>query len=145
MAVDVRPEVVIAASRAAIAAYMFDPANDLAWTGGITSSRPAQAGPLVPGARVERTARFLGREFSYEYVVTAAEPDQFVELAVNRPFPMQIRYELSDSPSGGGTVTAIHAVGSPGGFFGLFTPLMRGKVRSSIAADLGRLKAILES
>ena len=44
---------------------MFDPANDLAWTGGITASRPAQDGPLVAGATVERTARFLGPSFTY--------------------------------------------------------------------------------
>ena len=42
--------------RAQVAAFMFDPANDLAWTGGITASRPAQDGPLVAGATVERTA-----------------------------------------------------------------------------------------
>jgi hypothetical protein len=43
------------------------PANDLRWTGGIQSSRPAQQGPLVAGSTVERTARFLGRTFTYGY------------------------------------------------------------------------------
>src|SRR5689334_17589541 len=52
------------AGRAAtVAALMFDPRNDLRWTGGITASRPAQPGPLVKGATVERTAGFLGRSF----------------------------------------------------------------------------------
>src|ERR1044072_8229545 len=44
------------------------PANDLRWTGGITPSTPAQPGPLVQGATVERTAKFLGRAFTYGYV-----------------------------------------------------------------------------
>ena len=121
---------------------MFDPANDLAWTGGITASRPAQDGPLVAGATVERTARFLGRSFTYGYVVTKHEPDRLVELEVERPFPMVVTYELDDDAQG--TLVAIHASGSPGRFFGWATPLMTGQVRKSIAADLARLKHCLE-
>ena len=78
MAVDVRPEVLVHRPRAEVAAFMFDPANDLRWTGGITASRPAQPGPLVNGATVERTASFLGRTFRYGYVVTEHEPDRLV-------------------------------------------------------------------
>jgi len=59
MAIDVRQEVLIHRARPHGAAFMFDPANDLAWTGGITASRPAHPGPLVTGATEERTARFL--------------------------------------------------------------------------------------
>jgi hypothetical protein len=119
MAVDVRPEVLVHRPRAEVAAFMFDPANDLRWTGGITSSRPAQPGPLVEGATVERTASFLGRRF-----------------------PMRVRYELQDAPEG--TLVAIHAVGTPGRFFGWATPVMARQVRKSIAGDLGRLRAVLE-
>jgi hypothetical protein len=122
---------------------MFDPANDLRWTGGITDSRPAQPGPLVPGATVERTARFLGRTFTYGYVVTAQEPDRLLEMRVDRPFPMLVRYELDDRD--GETVAAIRATGSPGRFFGWATPLMRRQVHKSIAADLGRLRDCLEN
>jgi hypothetical protein len=56
----IRPGVLIHRARSDVAAFMFDPANDLAWTGGITASTPAQPGSLVAGASVERTARFLG-------------------------------------------------------------------------------------
>jgi hypothetical protein len=122
---------------------MFDPANDLRWTGGITSSTPARPGPLVAGAMVERTARFLGRTFRYGYVVSGHEPDRLVELQVERPFPMTVRYELADAD--GGTEVAIHAIGTPGRFFGWATPLMAWQVRRSIAADLGRLRACLET
>jgi hypothetical protein len=38
----------------------------------------------------------------------------------------------------------IHATGTPGHFFGWATPLMARRVRSSIAADLGRLRDCLE-
>ena len=47
-----------------------------------------------------RTARFLGRTFDYGYVVTRDEPDRLVELRVERPFPMQVTYELEDAPGG---------------------------------------------
>jgi Polyketide cyclase / dehydrase and lipid transport len=142
MAVDERPVVLVRRPRRDVAAFMFDPRNDLRWTGGITASRPAQPGPLVKGATVERTARFLGRSFTYGYVVTRHEPDRLVELKVDRPFPMLVRYELDDATDG--TLVAIHAVGSPGRFFGWATPLMTRQVRRSITADLERLRACLE-
>ncbi len=122
---------------------MFDPANDLRWTGGITSSRPDQPGRLREGSTVVRTARFLGRTFDYRYVVTRDEPDRLVELRVDRPFPMHVTYELEDAP--GGTSVAIRAAGSPGRFFGWATPLMTRQVRRSITADLERLRASLET
>ncbi len=144
MAIDVRPEVLVHRPRPDVAAYMFDPTNDLAWTGGITASRPTQPGPLVQGAIVERTARFLGRTFTYGYLVTVHEPDRLVELKVDKPFPMLVRYELDDAPEGA-TLVAIHAVGSPGRFFGWATPIMARMVRRSITADLDRLRHQLET
>ena len=143
MTVDVRPEVVVQRPRNEVAAFMFDPANDLRWTGGITASRPSRDGPLVTGATVERVARFLGRSFTYGYVVTQHEPGRLVQLEVERPFPMLVRYELEDDPTG--TRVAIHASGSPGRFFGWATPLMTRQVRKSITADLARLKRCLET
>ncbi len=142
MSVDVRPTVLVRAPRADVAAFMFDPANDLRWTGGITSSRPDRPGPLGEGSTVVRTARFLGRTFDYGYVVTAHEPERLVQMTVERPFPMVVRYELADAP--GGTSVAIHAAGSPGRFFAWATPVMARQVRRSIAADLERLRACLE-
>jgi hypothetical protein len=126
-----------------VAAFMFDPSNDLRWTGGITSSTPSQPGPLVEGATVERTARFLSRRFTYGYVVTRHEPDRMVELTVERPFPMTVRYELSGDTDS--TLVTIHATGNPGRYFRWATPLMARKVRNSIAADLERLRTCLET
>src|SRR3954465_6714822 len=100
MAVDVRPAVLVHRPRGDVAAFMFDPGNDLRWTGGITSSTPAQPGPLVAGGTVKRTARFLGRTFTYGYVVTRHEPDRLVELTVDRPFPMTAPSEPAEPPDG---------------------------------------------
>jgi len=142
MTVDVRPTTLIRRPRAEVGKFMFDPAHDMQWTGGITASRPAQPGLLALGSTVERDATFLGRTFTYGYVVTALEPDTMVELRVDRPFPMLVRYELEDRPEG--TLVAIHAAGTPGRFFGWATPLMRRAVNKNIAADLERLRLCLE-
>ena len=142
MTVDVRPTIVIRRPRAEVATFMFDPANDTRWTGGITDSRPAQPGRLVEGAVVERDAKFLGRSFTYGYVVIDHDDDALVEMRVDRPFPMRVRYELADHPEG--TLAAIHSSGSPGRFFGWATPLMSRMVHKSIAADLQRLRDCLE-
>lgn len=143
MTVDVTPSVLIHRAPAEVAAFMFDPANDLRWTGGITASTPARPGPLVAGATVERTAKFLGRTFTYGYTVTRHEPDRLVELTVDRPFPMTVRYELAEHPDG--TLVTIHATGNPGRFFGWATPLMARRVHKNIAADLARLRDCLET
>jgi hypothetical protein len=143
MTVDVRPSVLVRRSPAEVAAFMFDPANDLRWTGGITASTPTQPGPLVEGATVVRTARFLGRRFTYGYLVTRHEPNRLVELKVDRPFAMTVRYELDEQPDG--TLVTIHATGTPGRFFGWATPLLARQVRRNIAADLGRLRDCLET
>ena len=75
--------------------------------------------------------------------MTEHQPDQLVELKVDRPFPMLVRYELDDAPEG--TLVAIHATGTPGGFFGWASPMMAGQVSKSITGDLHRLRACLET
>jgi Polyketide cyclase / dehydrase and lipid transport. len=74
-------------------------------------------------------------------VVTAHDPDRMVELTVDRPFPMTVRYELEDHPTG--TLVAIHATGTPGRFFGWASPVMSRSVRKNISADLERLRRCL--
>ncbi len=144
MSTDVRVEIVIVRPRAEVAAFMFDPGNDATWTTGVIAARPRQEGRLRAGARVERTAKFLGRQFAYEYEVTAASGDDFVEMKVTEPFPMHIRYELADTPDGGTTVR-IHATGEARGFFRVAAPLLNPMVRRNIAADLKKLKQCVEA
>lgn len=142
MSVDVQPEVVIRRPRAEVAAFMFDPRNDAVWTTGVVESRPLGDGRLAAGAEVERVVKFLGRQFSYRYLVVAADDDRSVELRVEKPFPMQVRYELEDVA--GGTRARIHARGEAGGFFRLAAPLLSRMVRKNITQDLEALKAHLE-
>ncbi|HZS36716.1 MAG TPA: SRPBCC family protein [Polyangia bacterium] len=141
--IDVTLEVLIHRPRPTVAAFMFEPRNDQRWTSGVVACRPLTDGPLRAGSRVERTAKFLGRRFAYEYLVTDADPERFVEMRVTQPFPMQIRYTLDDAPDG--TVTRIRAQGEPSGFFRLASALVAPMVRRNIGKDLQNLKALLEA
>lgn len=142
MSVDVQAEVLIRRSRAAVAGYMFDPANDAAWTTGVIACNPLTEGRLAVGSRVERHVKFLGRQFSYVYEVIDAGGDHFVEMTVDQPFPMHVRYELEDAPEG--TLARIRTHGDATGFFSIAAPLMAPMVRRSIAKDLAQLRAILQ-
>lgn len=142
MTTDVTATTRVRAPRSAVAAYMFDPRNDAEWTTGVLSATPLTPGPLRTGSRVDRTVRFLGRRFGYTYEVTAAEADRWVELAVEVPFPMRVRYQLD--PAGDATRVTIRARGEPRGFFRLFGPLLSPMVRRSIARDLELLRRRLE-
>jgi hypothetical protein len=99
--IDVRCEVLIARPRPEVARIMFDPARDREWTEAVVRSRALTEGPLRPGVAVERTVRFLGREFVYVFTCLGHEPERAVELDVKRPFPMQVTYLLEDAPGGG--------------------------------------------
>lgn len=143
MSVDVRVETKIARPRVLVASIMFDPKHDAEWTSGVIEVHPRAEGRLKKGAVVERKVKFLGRKFGYEYYVVDADDDRFVEMEVNQPFPMQIRYELDDVSDG--TVARIHAHGNARGFFRIGGPLLGVMVRKSIRKDLSQLKALVES
>ena len=141
MEIDVQAEQLIARPRAEVAAYMFDPANDAAWIGGVLEARALSDGPLQPGARVERVASFLGRRFTYVTEVLSFEPERMVEMRATQPFEIRVRYELAEQA--GQTLVRIRAAGGGTGFFKLAAPLLGAMVRRNIAGDLQRLQTRL--
>lgn len=141
MAIDVSVELVIKRKLADVANYMFDPSHDAEWTTGVVASKPLGKGHLKPGMRVRRTVEFVGRRMDYEYKVVAAD-ESFVEMVVEKPFAMNVRYELEQEPKG--TVTRIHAKGEPGGFIRVPGPLLKGILKRNLKADLKALQAHLE-
>jgi hypothetical protein len=141
MGTDVRVEVEIHRPRNAVADYMFDPAHDPEWTKNVIAVNPLTPGKLHKGSRVERTVKFLGKRFGYQYEVVDAG-DDFVEMTVEQPFPMRVRYELAGD--GAATRASIHARGDASGFYRLASPLLNRMVRRSIRKDLEMLKQRLE-
>lgn len=142
MSVDVACEVVIARPRAEVAAFMFEPRNDAIWTTGVIEVRAITDGLLRTGSQVERISKFLGRRFGYLVDVVDHQDDTFVEMRVEKPFPMRIRYQLDDCPEG--TRAQIRTTGEPRGFFRVAAPLMTRMVRRSIDNDLANLREYLE-
>ena len=142
MAIDVSVELVIKRKLADVAHYMFDPSHDAEWTTGVVASKPLGKGHLKPGMRVRRTVEFVGRRMDYEYKVVAAD-ESFVEMKVDKPFPMLVRYELEEESKG--TVTRIHAKGDPGSFIKVAGPVLKLIVKRNMKADLKALQKHLES
>lgn len=143
MSIDVETRVTIRRARAEVAAFMFDPRNDMIWTKAVVASRQLDDGPLRTGSKVERTVKFLGRRFAYVYEVLDADLQRYLELAVAQPFPMRVRYQLDDAEEAA-TIATIHTWGDATGFFRMAAPLMAPMVRKNIARDLELMKAHLE-
>jgi hypothetical protein len=141
MATDVRVEVDIQRPLADVAAYMFDPRHDAEWTSGVIAVNPLTPGRLRAGSKVERTVKFLGKRFGYQYDVVDAG-DDFVEMTVEQPFPMRVRYQLA--AAGNATRASIHARGDASGFYRIAGPLLNPMVRRNIRKDLANLKRRLE-
>jgi hypothetical protein len=142
--VDTFAETTIARPRERVASFMFNPANDRLWTANVLESRPSAVGLLRPGMTVERRVRFLLRTFGYRIEVLDVEPGRRVRMQAPRPFEMRVTYELQDREPAH-TVARIRAQGGGPGFFRLAAPLLKIFVRRALAADLRRLKHLVES
>ncbi|HEX6490959.1 MAG TPA: SRPBCC family protein [Gaiellaceae bacterium] len=143
MATDVQVEQRIGRPRAEVAAYVTDWRNDPTWIKALSDVRLLSEPPLRVGSRVERVANFRGRTIEYVNEVAALEPDSRLEMkAVDGPFPMSVVYEFADA--GEGTLVRIHARGDATGFYRLVGPVLSRAVKRTIAADLKRLKKVLE-
>jgi hypothetical protein len=145
MRIDITAEVRVGRPPGAVAAYMTDPANDPEWIGGVREAHPQGDPPIAVGSRVARVASFLGRRVEYVNEVVALDAEHLDMRSVVAPFPMRITYSFAPDGGGGGTVVRNRVRGEPGGFFGLFGPLLAPMVRRSVQKDLERLRDRLEA
>ncbi|HEX4759668.1 MAG TPA: SRPBCC family protein [Thermoleophilaceae bacterium] len=127
-----------------VAAYAMDPANDRDWIGALTRVEVLGDGPVAPGTRVRRVARFLGRDMEYVNEITElTRPKRLAMKSVKAPFPMTVTYQFE--PDGAGTLMRIHTGGDASGFYKMATPVLSAMVRRGVASDLKRLKQRLEA
>jgi uncharacterized protein YndB with AHSA1/START domain len=141
-AIDVSAEVEIAAAPADVAAVMFDPAREPEWMTAIKTVDAIDPA-LKPGARVRRTGSFLGREFAWTTEVTAVHfPHKLTLQIAEGPFTGAIDYSIARTATG--SLARIRNVGEFGALGPLPASLITGPMRSAMAADLARLKAIVE-
>ncbi|MFD4660487.1 SRPBCC family protein [Kitasatospora sp. NPDC058444] len=141
MPLDVTVERLIPLPPATVAAYAMDWRHDSEWTRGIrtaTLTREADGGGFGVGAEVTRTARFLGRSFSYVLRVARHDPPTVLDMvSVAGPMPMRVTYTFE--PTQTGTFARIRVRGG----FRLTGPLMSRQVRGALTADLRALEGRL--
>jgi hypothetical protein len=126
-----------------VAAYMFDPANDPRWIGGVRSARLLAPGPIAVGSLVEWVARFLGRRIEYVNEVVDLSPERLEMRSVKAPFPIHVTYLLRER---NGVTEVSNAVdGDVGGFFGVLRPVVSRAIHRNVTKDLQRLKRRVES
>lgn len=143
MPLDVTVAETISAPREAVAPYAMDHRHDTDWIGGITESELLGEPPLRVGSDVRRVATFMGKRIEYVNRVETLEPGRHLHMrSIRAPFPMQVTYEFDGE--GGTTVASVRVQGDPGSMYRLAGPLVSRQVRRSVAADLRRLKAIME-
>ena len=141
--VDVTVETEISAAPADVAAVMFDPQREPEWMKAVTGVELIDAA-LAPGARVRRRASVLGKDVDW---TTEVERVMFPHLLVLRvtdgPFTGTIKYEIQRSA--GGSHVTIHNVGQPIGPSFIPAAMIAAPMKTALTADLGRLKALVES
>jgi carbon monoxide dehydrogenase subunit G len=143
MPLDETAEITIRRSPQEVAAYMFDPAHDPNWIGGISEAERLDGGPIAAGSRVRRRASFMGRRIDYVMEIVTFEPDRrLVMHAIQAPMPMDVTYEVE--PSGSDARARVRVQGHAGNIYRIASPLIGVQVRRSITSDVERLKRILE-
>jgi ligand-binding SRPBCC domain-containing protein len=144
MAVDVLTEIEIKRPREEVAAFAAEPTNATAWYKNIKVVEWETPPPLVVGSRVRFRALFLGRMLEYTYEIRELEPGhRFVMATAQGPFPMETTYTWEDAADGATKMT-LRNRGEPSGFAAVTAPVITRAMRKANAADLRRLKALLE-
>jgi uncharacterized membrane protein len=140
--IDVTAQTEIAAAPADVAAVMFDPAREPEWmtvVKTVTVIDPA----LQPGARVQRTASFMGNEIGWTTEVEAVHFPHVLRLRIaDGPFTGTIAYQIQRSANG--STVSIRNQGATSKLGFLPAAMIETPMRAAMAADLGRLKAIVE-
>lgn len=143
--VDVTAEVEIVAEPSDVAAVMFDPAREPEWTStGATVEIIDRA--LAPGARVRRTAAVMGHEIVWTTEVEAAHFPHALRLRIadaDGPFTGTVSYDIQRAP-GGASLVRIQTRGETTKLGFLPSAVVETALRKALAADLLRLKAIVE-
>ncbi len=140
MSIDVEESITIGRPRQEVAGYAMDPARDTEWIAAFNRVEVLTEPPVGVGTRVRRVARFLGRTIDYVLEIAEHEPGRRVVMrSVRSPFPMVITYRFADDPAG--TRASIRVQGDAGGFYRLAEPLLAGRVRGDVRADLRRLQS----
>jgi hypothetical protein len=141
--IDVSAEIEIAAAPADIAGVMFDPERDPDWVKAVTGVELVDPA-LEPGARVRRVGAFLGQQLAWTTQVEAVHfPHVLALRIIDGPFSGTVRYDIQRSP--GGSRVRIRSVGDVTRPALAPAALITGPLKAAMAADLERLKTLVEN
>jgi uncharacterized membrane protein len=140
--IDIAAQIEISAEPTDVAGVMFDPHRDPEWMKAVKTVNVVDAG-IKPGARVERTGSFMGREFSWTTEVVSFHFPHLLELRISEgPIVGTVTYNVVRSATG--STAKIRNVGDPGKFGFLPEAMITTPMRSALTADLERLKTLVE-
>jgi carbon monoxide dehydrogenase subunit G len=123
--------------------FLADFDNVPKWNYAIVETRKTSAGPVRVGATY-RQIRSIPSRSEEKFEVTEFEPDG--RLAIRGtlgPFEGTLTYELH--PAGGGTRLIKSAHLQASGLGRLVAPIALGRIRKAVAANLEKLKELMES
>jgi len=140
--IDVTADIIIAASPAHIAGVMFDPSRYAEWMQAVTSVEVLDAA-LAPGARVRHRGSFMGRELTWMTTVeTVHFPHVLVLQVTEGPFVGVTRIGIQRS--GEGSRVQVQNSGELKGLGFIPDMMVAGPMKTALAADLERLKVLVE-
>lgn len=141
-AVNVTAEIEIAAEPTDVASVMFDPGREPEWMSAVKTVDLVDKG-IKPGARVRRTGTFVGQDIAWTTAVESFHfPHALTLKVVDGPFTGTVSYSVQRS--GTGSVAQITNRGETTALGFLPASMIEHGMRTMLAADLGRLKAIVE-
>lgn len=127
-----------------VAVFAGDPSRAPDWHVNITSVEWQTPAPLAVGSRTSFVAHFLGRGLANTYEVRELIPGpRLVMSTAEGPFPMETTYTWSEDE--GSTRMTLRNRGELAGFSALAAAFMAMTMPRANAADLAKLKALLEA
>lgn len=125
-------------------AFITDPAVQSQWQAATQENKKTTEGPLRVGTQMHHLGKFLGQKIETIAEVVEFEPNsKYRYKSIRGYLPVDMQYVLESGM--GDTKLKLIAGGTTGGFFWLAEPFVAAASRRLIAADLRRLKSVLES
>ena len=112
------------------------------WNYAISQTRNITSGPVRVGSQYRQT-RTVPRRSEETFEVTDFEPDRRIAIrGVLGPFAAELTYLLDRTGDATTLTNAVHL--QPPGVLSVIAPLATARIKSAVAANLDRLKQILE-
>jgi Polyketide cyclase / dehydrase and lipid transport len=125
-------------------AFLADFENIPTWNYAIVETKKTSPGPVGPGSTY-RQIRSVPRRSEEGFEVTVFEPTSRLEIHGDiGPFTATIGYLLA-SEGNGTSLTNVVDLEPPAGPLRLLAPLATSRVKTAVAANLDKLRQILET